>query len=117
MANHNEIGRLGEQLAVDYLLKHSYVILEQNWRIGRLEIDIIVQKNDVLIFVEVKTLTNSDYPEQAVHLQKQKLIVAAAEQYLEKNNWINSIRFDIIAINISNNKHNVHHIIDAFFEK
>ena len=55
MANHNDLGHQGEQLAVDYLLKQGYSILARNYRFQKAEIDIIAQKNSVLIILEVKT--------------------------------------------------------------
>ena len=56
MAEHNDIGKKGEELAAEYLQEKGYCILERNWtNMGRKELDIIATKDDVVAFVEVKT--------------------------------------------------------------
>ena len=60
MATHNDLGRLGESLAVGYLLENNYVILERNWRFHKAEIDIIAKKEAQIIIIEVKT-RNSNF--------------------------------------------------------
>ena len=60
MARHNDLGILGEQLAVEYLIKKGYVILEKNFRFEKHEIDIIAKDKQVLIVVEVKTRSTSN---------------------------------------------------------
>ncbi len=61
MAQHNELGKKGEQLAVDFLLENEYDIISRNYRFEKAEIDIIAQKKDVLAIVEVKTRSNADF--------------------------------------------------------
>ena len=55
MAEHNEMGKEGEELAAEYLVKQGYTIEARNWRYGHEEIDIIARKDDLLLIVEVKT--------------------------------------------------------------
>lgn len=55
MAKHNDTGLLGEQAAVDLLTAKGYAIVDRNWRCGRMEIDIVAQRADRLVIVEVKT--------------------------------------------------------------
>lgn len=55
MAQHNELGKKGEQLAVDYLVKNNYDIIERNYRFDKAEVDIIAKKNQILAIIEVKT--------------------------------------------------------------
>ena len=55
MAYHNELGKIGEQLAADYLTRNGYTILERNFIYQKAEIDIIAQKDDTISIVEVKT--------------------------------------------------------------
>jgi putative endonuclease len=57
MAEHNDLGKFGEQMAVDFLIQKGYTILETNWIFDKAEIDIIAQKGTVLAVVEVKTLS------------------------------------------------------------
>ena len=61
MAEHNELGKLGEELAVDFLQKNGYEILETNWVFQKAEIDIIAQKDNILVAVEVKTRSSIDF--------------------------------------------------------
>ena len=61
MALHNELGKKGERLAIDYLIKKGYAILDENWRFQKAEVDIIAQIKDTLVAVEVKTRSTSDF--------------------------------------------------------
>ncbi len=110
-----EIGKKGEDMAVDYLEHLGYEILERNFRSGRIEIDIIAKLADRLIFIEVKTRTGNlyGYPEEAVDDQKQDSIENCAEAYILDTGWQGKIRFDIIAVNL-NQKSPIFHIKDAF---
>jgi putative endonuclease len=116
MSHNNAQGRLGENVATDFLLKKNYEILEKNYRFRRAEIDLIARENNILVFIEVK-LRSSDkfgFPEEAVSLRKQELFLEAAEHYIEKINWQQDIRFDIVAITQNPSRLNIHHIEDAF---
>ena len=61
MAQHNQLGKKGEQLAVDYLLKNDYSIIERNFRFDKAEVDIIARKGDSLAIIEVKTRSTIDF--------------------------------------------------------
>ncbi|OYU96349.1 MAG: endonuclease [Bacteroidetes bacterium B1(2017)] len=114
---HNlETGRLGEEMAAEYLVKNGYQILEKNYRFGRVEIDLICCKNKLYVFVEVKCRhTALVHPELAVDFSKQRNIARAASTYLHKYNIVDPIRFDIIAINIFQGKADIAHFEDAFY--
>lgn len=116
MATHNELGKKGEQLAVDFLLDKGYAIIEKNYRFHKAEIDIIVQKESVLVVVEVKTRSTSYFgnPEEFVNPKKIKLLTMAIDDYVIKNDLDVEVRFDIIAIVKQNNKFVIEHIEDAF---
>jgi len=118
MAQHNETGTFGEQLAEEYLLKKGYKILEKNYRFSKAEIDIIARDllENEIVFVEVKT-RHSDYlvePEFSVTLKKQKLIISAAEYYLTSRQIDNWSRFDIISIILHPQGREIRHIKGAF---
>ncbi len=100
MAKHNETGIKGEQIAENFLLKKGYKILERNHRTGKKEIDLIASLNNTIVFVEVKTRTNTAFglPEDAVNERKKSYLRAAAEQYLNENNLYQKMQFDIISI-------------------
>lgn len=114
MALHNEIGEKGEDESKKYLLSNNYLILANNYRFDRAEIDIIAQKDNVLIFIEVKTRSSNYFgnPEEFVSKAQQNRIYKAAKNYIEVNDIQLNIRFDIIAIV---NNLEIHHIKDAFF--
>jgi putative endonuclease len=95
------LGRWGEEAAAGYLQASGYAILGHNVRLGHDEIDLIAQKEDLLVFVEVKTRTSSSfaYPEDSVTLRKQIRMLAAAERYLDDHpESPESWQFDVIAV-------------------
>lgn len=116
MAQHNELGKLGEKIAVDFLLKNDYTIIQQNYRYLKAEIDIIAKKEDTLIAVEVKT-RSSDYfvnPQDAVNPKKIKLLVSAMNNYVTEKDLDVEVRFDIIAIVKQKSTFQIEHLKDAF---
>ncbi len=118
MAAHNELGSLGEQIALEYLLELGYKILETNWVCGHKEVDIIAKDGDTIVFVEVKT-RKTPYlvePEATVDVFKQRQLIFAANSYVTRFQYDSEVRFDIIAIVIdNNNEKRIEHIIDAFY--
>ena len=116
MAFHNELGKKGEQIAIEYLSRNGYQILERNWRYLKAEIDIIAKKGNTLIVVEVKTRStvNIIRPEEAVNNKKIKLLISAANEYVTQYNLEIEVQFDIITIHYINNKYNLNHTKDAF---
>lgn len=102
MARHNQTGSKGEAMAARYLLTQQYDILHQNWRHGRLEVDIIAEKAGILHFVEVKTRRSGQFglPEDSVDKKKMRNLVNAAEEYLFQNPQWKRIQFDILAISL-----------------
>lgn len=117
MAEHNELGKLGEELAVAYLQQSGYAILETNWSFQKAEIDIIAQKNNVLAIVEVKTRSSIEFglPQDFVKPKKIQLLVKAVNEYVLSNDLDVTVRFDIIAIHKDNADYTIEHIEDAFY--
>ena len=117
MAEHNELGKLGEELAVDFLQKNGYDILETNWVFQKAEIDIIAQKENILAVVEVKTRSSIDFglPQDFVKPSKIQLLVKAVNEYVISNDLDVEIRFDIIAIHKEGKNYKIEHIDDAFY--
>lgn len=104
MALHNKIGQLGEDIAVKYLLKENYYIIQRNYRNKFGEIDIIAAKNNYTIFIEVKSRSSEKYIELAHSLyykQRAHLKRAATFYFVEKNIHLGAIRFDLITIKIN----------------
>ncbi|MCD6277088.1 YraN family protein [candidate division WOR-3 bacterium] len=93
---------IGEKMAVDFLLKKGYKILEKNFRFGKLEVDIIALKNDTVVFVEVKRREKRDYgnPEEFVDARKQRRVMKVARFYMSRNGLFDThhVRFDVISI-------------------
>ena len=116
MAKHNDFGKLGEELAVNYLIGKGYEILERNWRNIHKEIDIIAKDGTDLVIVEVKTRQTDEYgnPDVAVTKQKQWRLISAANAYVFQNRLDINTRFDIISIIFKDGEPVIEHIEDAF---
>ena len=98
------LGRRGERLAVDYLCEAGWTIVERNYRFRRREVDLIVRRGGLLAFVEVKTRAGDGCgrPEEAVTWKKRREIEAVAAEYLVRHPSADrSVRFDVIAIEVS----------------
>lgn len=117
MADHNQIGSWGEQIAAEYLERKGFRILWRDWRDGHRDIDIIAIDADFLVFIEVKTRRNANYiePEQAVNTRKMHNVGLAAAKFIRHYKYEMPIRFDIVAITgLPNSELKINHIEDAF---
>jgi putative endonuclease len=117
MAQHNELGKKGEQLAVDFLLKNRYKIVAQNYRFDKAEVDIIARKGDILAIIEVKTRSTVDFgnPQDFVKPKQIKNLVKAIDEYILANELDVEVRFDIIAIVKTGNQFDIEHLENAFY--
>lgn len=121
MAEHNELGKKGEELAVEYLEENGYEILDRNWTFQKAEIDIIAQKEAILAIIEVKTRSSLDFglPQDFVKPKKIQLLIKAVNAYIndrEKDFESDlNIRFDIIAIHKNVETFAIEHLTDAFY--
>lgn len=113
---HYILGHKGEDIASQYLLNTGYKICGRRIRIDGIEIDIIAEKNDTLVFVEVKTRSSDalESPQDAVDIKKQRRMIRAANAYMQDYAEDLSIRFDIIAIVTNHTHSHIDHIEDAF---
>lgn len=110
----NEWGHIAEEIARDHLIVSGYTIREMNWRMGNLfEVDIIAEMGNSIIFVEVKARKNID-PVDAVNNKKRKLMIKAANIYLNLLPRFYEYRFDIITISGTRDNYVLDHIPDAF---
>lgn len=116
MAKKPSLGKIGEDLATQFLEDKGYQILERNWRAYRKEIDIIAIDGKDIVFVEVKTRQDDDYgaPEMAVNRQKRAHIYAVATSYYYEHKIDLDVRFDVISILYHHGKPEINHIVDAF---
>ena len=117
MAEHNKLGDLGEELAVEHLVKNGYDILERNYTYQKAEVDIIAQKGDTLVVVEVKTRSTADFgnPQDFLKPKQIKRLVMAVDAYINENDLDVEVRFDIIAIVIEGKTIDLKHLEDAFY--
>ena len=117
MAEHNELGKLGEELAVEFLRKDGYEILETNWIFQKAEIDIIAQKETILAVVEVKTRSSLEFglPQDFVKPKKIQLLVKAINEYVVSKDLDIEVRFDIIAVHKEDKSYAIEHLKDAFY--
>lgn len=117
MAQHNELGKIGEKLAAEYLLSKGYEIVRKNYYYQKAEIDIIAKHNNMMVCVEVKT-RNSDFfgdPQDFVTPSKIKLLVKAMDAFIVENDIELESRFDIIAILKNKSKEELTHYENAFY--
>jgi len=102
MESQTEIGQKGERLAAEYLQKKGFEIVVKNYRHKRAEIDLIVKRDDWLIFVEVKARSSVNYgqPEDFVGSQKISKLFEAAEEYIFATDWQGHVRFDVVSVKL-----------------
>lgn len=117
MAEHNELGKLGEEMAVEFLQKNGYSILQQNFVFQKAEIDIIAQKDNFLAVVEVKTRSSVEFglPQDFVKPKKIQLLVKAINEYILENDLDVDVRFDIISVYKNGKACEIEHLEDAFY--
>ncbi|GHE56106.1 MULTISPECIES: YraN family protein [Roseivirga] len=110
-------GKKGEDLACSFLQSHGYEIVVRNFRHKKSEIDVICRKDNLLVFVEVKTRRSVEFgfPEEFVSQNQQKAIIRAAENYVIEHAWKGDIRFDIVAVLINKETTDIEHLKDAFY--
>ena len=111
------LGKKGEGIAVAFLRKKGFTILDRNYRFRKAEIDIIAMGEGFLVVLEVKTRSGAFYESLAESIPKQKVrrLIAAADQYVREKKYEMEIRFDVIQVILGDSGHVVHHIKDAFY--
>ena len=110
-------GDWGEKIAAAYLMEKGYCIVKKQWHYARYEIDLIVQKGNCIVFVEVKTRFTKDYgePWAAVNYSKQRKICRSADYYLRYFRVDAEPRFDIVSIVHAEGTTEITHLEQAFF--
>lgn len=114
-----QVGDRGERVAQNYLLQNGYRIIHVNWRVRTGEIDIVAEKEDVIVFVEVRTRKRQSAfgsAQESIDFRKQEKIRRTAEKFLFLNGRLDaSARFDVIAIEYDESGgHHLEHIEQAF---
>lgn len=101
--NRQEVGKLGEKLALKFLQKKGYRIHQANFRCRAGEIDIVAQQKDCLVFVEVRTKSTLDFgtPEESITRRKKEKLVATALSYIGSHHELPYLwRIDFVAVEI-----------------
>ena len=109
----HEIGKIGEDIAVSYLEKLGYIIIERNFIANQGEIDIIAKDKKEFVFIEVKTRTSMQFgrPVEAVNEIKQKHLINTVKYYIYCKHLENKfIRIDVIEVYLSKNNARINHI-------
>lgn len=103
MTDKIKTGNKGEQLAADFLIQKGFQVVRRNYRFRNAEIDLIVKRDNWLIFVEVKTRSSTSFghPEEFVGVRQTRKIFEAAEEYIYSNDWHGHIRFDIVSVKLT----------------
>ena len=106
MAHHNTTGKVGEQIALKYLLQKGFVILHQHWLHSHWEVDVIASYKNVLHFIEVKTRRSKKFgcPEDDVTKKKVTNLINAFEEFLYLYPEWKRIQFDILSLNLLRNE-------------
>lgn len=118
IGGNKDLGSKGEEIAANYLANKGYKILHRNWHFGHKELDLVAKLNDTLVIVEVKTRSTHywEEPKESVKRKKQKMIVEAADEYVQRYNLDCDVRFDIVSIVINHGlPPEIEHIEDAFY--
>ncbi|ASB50098.1 YraN family protein [Alkalitalea saponilacus] len=117
MADHNELGKLGEQKAYEYLVDKGYRIVARNWRFKHKEVDLIAYDGEILVVIEVRTRTSSkwEHPRESLTPSKIRFLVLAADEFLNRNKIDNRMRFDVVScMPVDDDNWEIEHIEDAF---
>ena len=116
MAQHNILGRNGEDIAVEFLQNKQYKVLARNFRFQKAEVDIIALKGDTLAAVEVKTRSTSEFgnPQDFVKPKQIQHLVKVMDHFVTSRALEVEVRFDIVAIIKDKTEIKIEHIKDAF---
>ncbi len=117
MADHNDFGKLAEDLAVEFLQKKGHKILVRNFRFQKAEIDIVTELRDIIVVTEVKARSYDTLiePQEAVTKKKIKSIISCADFFMTENEIEKEVRFDIVTVVPDHSGQlQIIHIEDAF---
>ncbi len=120
MAQHNLLGKAGEREAVDFLIRQGFTIRETNWRMGKLEVDIIAQEQGMMLhIVEVKTRTSDEHydPMRSITEAKKRHMVASASAYINYYQLKCEVQYDVIILIGSEGNFRLEYYPDLFLPR
>lgn len=117
MGKHNEFGKEGEEIAVNFLIEKGYRILYRNFRHRKAEVDVIAEKDNVVVMVEVRARSNDQIISiaETISPKKIKLLVSAADFYMTEMKLDKEVRFDILTILKNKKIFKIDHLESAFY--
>lgn len=112
-----ELGKIGEDLALEHLLEKGFTLLHRNWRFNKLEIDLVMTHQSVLVIVEVKTRETAKFgdPWGFVTVHQQRHLISAADAYAKYHRLDLDVRFDVVGLIHNSHRTEIQHLPDAFF--
>lgn len=115
-AAHYRLGEEGEAAAKRYLAGCGYRIVQANYRYQKAEVDLIALQGETVVFIEVKTRSSGYFgaPQDFVTRKKKRLLIQAADAFMESKNWDREVRFDVVAILKNQGSYQIKHIEGAF---
>ncbi|MDQ3050662.1 MAG: YraN family protein [Bacteroidota bacterium] len=117
MAEHNDLGEKGEEIATEFLRKAGYLILDRNWVWQKAELDIVAFHANQLVIAEVKTRALEHYTDtdDLISNKKLRLLYDAAGRYTEIKNIVWEVRYDLIVVIFHGDTWTIEHTPDAFY--
>lgn len=110
------IGRAGEDAALDWLQEHGMTLLERNWRSGHYELDLIMEDSRSIRIVEVKSLSESDGFDPSANMTPEKCrrVVRAARRFIAENPCAKEVIFDVVTVLFNDGRPQITYIPSAF---
>lgn len=118
MTGREKVGRKAESIALEWLLQRGFRLLEKNYRVGHKEIDLIVESDEKLHIVEVKSLESPlfGHPYDRVDTRKRENLASAARYYIKAKSIAKQVQFDVVSIVFrSDEDYTLEYIPAAFF--
>jgi putative endonuclease len=116
-AARQEFGELGERIAERWLRRQGWRVLQRRFRSGHRDIDLVMERDGTVAFVEVKARRGSQFgdPVEAVNWNKQKQLVRSASTWIDRHGRPSeSYRFDVVGVLVEGDRVRVRHIANAF---
>jgi putative endonuclease len=112
-----DFGELGERIAERWLRRQGWRVVQRRFRAGRRDIDLVVERDDLVVFVEVKARHGAEFgdPVEAVNWNKQRQLVRSASVWIDRHGRPSeSYRFDVVGVLIEGERVRVRHVANAF---
>jgi putative endonuclease len=112
-----DFGELGERIAERWLRRQGWRVVQRRFRSGHRDIDLVVERDDLVVFVEVKARRGAEFgdPVEAVNWSKQRQLVRSASVWIDRHGRPSeSYRFDVVGVLVEGERVRVRHVANAF---